>query len=224
MITINNLSKKFGSKVVLDNVSLTLQPGKVYGIVGLNGAGKTTLFNSIAGAQSGSGSITYTESSLHEELVYLRTNPYMMPRVTGREYIQLVCNAGKVQQPMIDEKNIFQLPLDEYAHHYSTGMKKKLALTAALHLKREVYLLDEPFNGVDLESNMVIVAIVKKLRSLGKIVVVSSHIISMLRDLADDIYLLEDGSVSHHGTDYDTVLQRLQAAAIFDKVSRLDLE
>jgi hypothetical protein len=77
-----------------------------------------------------------------------------------KEYLQLLCNARKVKAPNFEEKNIFELPLNQYAISYSTGMKKKLALTGILLQNNEVLILDEPFNGVDIQSNILITEII----------------------------------------------------------------
>ena len=79
--------------------------------------------------------------------------------MTGREYIQLSNNARNMHNIQIDEKNIFELPLEQYATTYSTGMKKKLAITAILLQRNECYILDEPFNGIDVQSNLILTEI-----------------------------------------------------------------
>ena len=90
-------------------------------------------------------------------------------------------------------KNIFDLPLDQYASTYSTGMKKKLALTAILLQENDYFILDEPFNGVDIQSNIVLTEIIKELKKLNKIVLISSHIFSTLNTICDEIHLLQKG-------------------------------
>ena len=128
MIEIKNLSKSFGKNEVLKNINLTLEEGKVYGIVGENGSGKTTLFRCITGLEMFDGDILSPYKILKNHLGFLPTTPYYFPRITGREYLQLLCNARNIKVDNFDEKNIFDLPLDQYALIYSTGMKKKLSL------------------------------------------------------------------------------------------------
>lgn len=195
---INNLYKQYGHKEVLKGISAQFEPGKAYGIVGENGAGKTTLFKCIAGLESYAGDIYSQYRPLKNVLGYLPTDLYFFDKITGKEYIQLLCMARKVEVPDFDRINIFDLPLDVFATTYSTGMQKKLAMTALLLQKNEVYILDEPFNGVDIQSNIVLVEIIKKLKSLGKIVLVSSHIFSTLYDLCDEIFYLQGGQFSQH--------------------------
>lgn len=90
------------------------------------------------------------------------------PKITGKEYPQLLTNAREVELQNVHDKNIFDLPLNKYASTYSTGMQKKLALTAILLQQNEVFILDETFNGVDIQSNLVITEIIKKLKALKK--------------------------------------------------------
>ena len=107
----------------------------------------------------------------------------------------MLCNARKTPINDIESRNIFDLPLNQYATTYSTGMKKKLALTAILLQRNEYFILDEPFNGVDIESNMLLTEIIHTLKKLGKTVIISSHIFSTLSDTCDEINLLSEGSI-----------------------------
>jgi len=152
MLKIKNLSKKYGSKKVLDNINLNFEIGKVCGIVGANGAGKTTLFRCIAGLESCEGIISSPYLSLKDHLGYLETTPIFMSYITGWEYLKLLCSAKKIATHNFEEQNIFDLPLNQYAETYSTGMKKKLALMGVLLRKNDIIILDEPFNGVDIQS------------------------------------------------------------------------
>ncbi len=195
MIEIKNITKSFGSNQVLKGVSLTLQKGKVYGIVGQNGAGKTTLFRCITGLESFNGDIIRSEIELSTSLGYLATNPFLFEKITGKEYLQLVCNARFIKIENFEDQNIFDLPLNQYASTYSTGMKKKLALTGCLLQKNKVFVLDEPFNGTDFQSNIIITEIINKLKVLNKIVLISSHIYSTLADTCDEIHVLDNGRI-----------------------------
>ena len=127
MLIIENLSKSFGSNKVLKNISITFEKGKVYGIVGENGSGKTTLFNCIAELENFEGIIKDDFEKRKNTLGFLQTEPYFFSKITGKEYLQLLCNARNVKMEDFEDKNIFDLPLDQYAATYSTGMKKKLA-------------------------------------------------------------------------------------------------
>ena len=196
MIEIINLSKSYGSKQVLSNINIRFDSGKIYGIVGENGAGKTTLFRCLAELEDYDGRIQSDEQNLKGKLGFLTSEPYYLPKITGEEHIYLLTDARKVKVDNLTERNIFQLPLKEYVSNYSTGMKKKLAITAVLLQKNEYFIFDEPFNGIDLESSIIFSAILKKLKELGKTVIISSHIFSTLKDSCDYIYKIEEGTLS----------------------------
>lgn len=196
MISIDSLSKSFGSKKVLRGISVQFEQGKVYGLVGENGAGKTTFFECLCGLKSFSGSITPSPKEMKTQMGYLSTNPEFLSYTTGREYVQLLCNAREIEVSDLDKKNIFNLPLNQYASSYSTGMKKKLALFGILLQKNDIFILDEPFNGVDIQSNMMIIEIIEKLKQSGKTILISSHIFSTLSSLCDSIVLLENGAIA----------------------------
>lgn len=193
MIEVQSLNKHFDKNHVLKNINIRFEKGKVMGIVGENGAGKTTLFRCIAGLEKYEGSIKSDFSELKNHLGFLMTDPFIFSYITGIEYIRLLCNARNKNPGNIKERNIFELPLNKYASTYSTGMKKKLALTAILMQENDCLILDEPFNGVDIQSNIIITDIIHRLKKLGKIIIISSHIFSTLNDTCDEIAVLREG-------------------------------
>ena len=195
MIEISKLSKSFGKKEVLKNISISLEKGKVYGIVGENGAGKTTLFNCISGLEKHNGDVQSTFGNLKDVTGFLQTEPFFFANMTGNEYLRLFCNARNIAFAEIEKSNIFNLPLQDYVGTYSTGMKKKLALSAVVIQKNAFLILDEPFNGVDIHSNFIITELIKKLRDAGKTILISSHIFSTLSDVCDQIFVLKEGEI-----------------------------
>lgn len=225
MIRIDGLSKKYGSHEVLKDINLAFDAGKVYGIVGENGAGKTTLFRCIAGLEEYEGRITSALVKLKDHLGFLPTEPYFFAKITGREYIRLLCNARKINPVDIDGRNIFDLPLDQYASTYSTGMKKKLAILAILFQENRVFVLDEPFNGVDIQSNMIISGILHKLREMGKTVIISSHIFSTLSETCDEIHLLSEGSLkrSAQQSEFRELEETMKEVTVGDRIEKLNL-
>lgn len=195
MIKIINLSKSFGKNEVLKDISLQLEKGKTYGFVGHNGAGKTTLFRCIMGFLNYEGKIGSEYKKLKDHIGYLETNPQFMSFLTAKEYLKLMIMARGIKLKNFQDQNIFSLPLEEYASQFSTGMKKKLALLGILLQKNEIYILDEPYNGVDIHSNIMISAIIQKLKKQGKTIIISSHIFSTLRENCDEIFVLKNGQI-----------------------------
>lgn len=226
MIRVENLSKSFGQQQALDAVSLEFASGEIHGVVGENGAGKTTLFKCISGLLDYSGTLTSDLGLLKNHVGLLLAEPFFFPKITGREYLQLLANARQVKLENPDERNVFDLPLDQYAAAYSTGMKKKLALSAILLQNNTVFILDEPFSGVDIESNMVIVEIIKKLKALGKTIIISSHTFSTLASVCDHISLMRKGqvvkSVPQHA--FAALEAEMKAFTVGDRVERLNLQ
>lgn len=226
MIKINGLSKRYSNNEVLKNISMEFSKGKAYGIVGENGAGKTTLFRCIAGLESYNGEIISDITPLKNHLGLLLTDPFFFSKITGKEYIRLLCNARGKTSLEFDSKNIFDLPLNQYASTYSTGMKKKLAITAILLQENEYFILDEPFNGVDIQSNIILTEIILKLKELNKIVIISSHIFSTLSDICDEIYLLRKGEQikSVQKSEFKNLEQEMKEIIIGNRIEKLELK
>lgn len=225
MIQIQKLYKSYGKKDVLKGINLTFERGVVNGIVGGNGAGKTTLFRCFTGLESYGGAISFEEGLSKNSMGFLPTTPYMLSKITGLEYLQLMCNARNVTIDNIEDQNPFELPLDSFADQYSTGMKKKLALTAIFFQKNEVFLFDEPFNGLDLQSNMLLKDIILRLRELNKIVIVSSHIFSALGEICDQIHHLKEGKIvdSANKPDFNRIEQNMRNEDFRKRIDRLNL-
>lgn len=227
MIIIKSLNKSYGNKKVLKNINLSFKKGEVIGIVGENGAGKSTLFKCITNLENYDGDIEYSNGILKNVTGFLPTNPFFLSKITGLEYLQLLCNARSINETNLKDKNIFDLPLNQYADTYSTGMKKKLALTGILLLNNEIFILDEPFNGVDIHSNIIIKEILAKLRELNKIIVLSSHIFSTLNEICDFIHYLKDGEIirSVGKSEFAMIEEDMtRGAKIGDKLDKLGLK
>lgn len=198
MISIENVSLRYGKKEVIRDLDLTIGLESTHGLVGLNGSGKTTLITGLCGLKPlARGKIQFQNRSLaKKDVAYLETNNFFYSNITGREYLELfTCHYPDF---MIDEWNqLFDLPLDQFTESYSTGMKKKLAFMGVIALNRSILVLDEPFNGIDLETTQKLKIIIKTLQEQGKTILLTSHILESLTSLCTAISYLADGQIQH---------------------------
>jgi ABC-2 type transport system ATP-binding protein len=196
MLSIKDLTVAYDKHVVIESLNLEFESGQIHGLVGLNGSGKTTFLNTIYGLiKPEQGSITWNEHSLKPlNIGYLETSNFFYPKITGLEYLQIF----KARNRDFDIENwnkIFELPLKELIENYSTGMKKKLALLGILSLNRPLIILDEPYNGLDLESGHHLKNIILTLKNSGKTIIVTSHILESLTVICDYIHYLCDKKI-----------------------------
>lgn len=195
MLTINNLSLSYGKKNVLSDLSLNLDSGRIHGIVGYNGAGKTTLLNAIYGLPHRHKEIGFHGEILcRKKIAYLDAEPFFYSNITGRDYLGIfqANNSGFDYEGLCA---LFNVPIDKYIDSYSTGMKKKLAIIGVLSMEKEIILLDEPFNGLDLESVAALQMALKKLAAKGKTIIVTSHIMESLTPICDTILHLQNQDI-----------------------------
>ncbi|MEI8047613.1 MAG: ATP-binding cassette domain-containing protein [Bacteroidota bacterium] len=194
MIKIQNLTFSFSGHKVLDDISIDFNQNQVHGIVGLNGAGKTTFFNVLSTTlKKQTGDIKFNGNTItYRDIAYLETVNFFYSRLTGNEYLKIFkqtnpdFNLSSLQEFM-------KLPLDDLIETYSTGMKKKLALLGVLKQDKKIFLFDEPFNGLDLETNKILELIITTLKEKDKTIFVSSHILDPLLTVCDQIHYLDYG-------------------------------
>ena len=226
MTELKNISFAYNKNVALQNISVVFENSFVHGIAGLNGAGKTTLLNLLAGVlkmQQGE-KLFNGRKFTRNDAALLETQNYFYSSLTGAEYLRLFrkTNTSFHQELFSD---LLMLPLNELIETYSTGMKKKLALLAVLKQDKPVYIFDEPFNGLDLESNKVLELVIEKLRLRKKTIFISSHILEPLLTVCDKIHHLEAGifkqsfSKEEFGKIEDALFShfRLKAKEMLDK-------
>lgn len=210
MLKLTDIHFSFGSKVILSGLSIDFNPGQVTGIVGKNGVGKTTLFRIMSGIYKlQQGKITNNEKTLQpSDISFMPTQPYFYPYMKGEEYLDIVANSAEEKKLSQSYAKSLELPLNELVDNYSTGMRKKLAFSALFALSRPVIILDEPYNGVDLESNEMIKHIIHT-HHTDKIVILSSHILSTVTDISQQIYhITEGGTVSLFLSDQFSALEK----------------
>ena len=202
-IEIQNINKKFKNNMVLQNINLTLHGGKVYGLKGRNGSGKSVLLKILCGFyRSTEGNILYNEKSLQDSSIRIRAlieKPTFFPYLSGFENLQLLAKL----EHLIDNQRILQsLELvglsndkDKNFSKYSLGMKQKLGIAQAIMEPSDLLILDEPFNGIDVQSVQVLKKHIKELSNNDKIIIVTSHIQDDLAELCDEIIEIENGKI-----------------------------
>lgn len=198
MISIRNLTMSYEKKLVLNCTSYDFELSQVHGIVGLNGAGKTTFFNLLAKfLKPRSGECALNDKEIkRSDLAFLETVNYFYSDITGKEYLEIF-SSSNIQFNLDAINKLFQLPLNEVIETYSTGMKKKLALLAVIKQNKEIYIFDEPFNGLDLETNKSLEIIIELLKTKGKTIFISSHILSPLITVCDKVHIMKQGSFTN---------------------------
>lgn len=195
MLTIDQLHYSYGKHPVLEGISMQIPEGELHGVLGPNGAGKTTLFRLIANwLPAPADAITWQGAPVQKrQTAYLETAPYFYPYLKGVEYLRLIRDEPK----QIETWNkLFELPLDDLIDGYSTGMQKKLAFIGVLLQNLPILILDEPFNGVDLAGNEMMMAIIRRRRNNKGITLISSHILHTLTHVCDRISLLDNGQIT----------------------------
>ena len=200
MLAIKQLTVSYGKKTVIEDLSVCFGSAQVHGLAGLNGSGKTTLLNAIYGfKRSVSGSILYNDMPIRRNyLSFLETENHFYPNITGREYLSLFKPYGKESDEAWNR--LFKLPLDSIVDGYSSGMKRKLALMATLKQDKPVVILDEPFNGLDMESSRILNMLINRLREKGRTVIVTSHILESLMGICDYIHYLNNQKIQFSRT------------------------
>lgn len=217
MLNIKDVSFSFGNKSVLHHVSMDFTVGSVTGILGRNGTGKTTLFRVLTNIYKHQSGIFTLNGNLlkSEDIAFMPTDPFFYPYMKGREYLEIVANNEDELQNATKVAQLLELPLDLLVDNYSTGMRKKLAFAAIFSLNKPIVILDEPYNGVDLESNEIILSIIKR-NHHKKIVLVSSHILSTITSTCDQVYLMS----------LDMPVQRFESAQFneLDAIMKMSIE
>ncbi len=210
MISIENLCKRFSRLTVLDQVNLNLASGKSYALVGPNGSGKTTLIKSILGmVKPSSGTILFDQKNIANEWRY-RENIGYMPQI-GRypenmkigELIDMMKNirqeVNTVDEELIDSFKLYKV-LDKRMHTLSGGTRQKVSASLAFLFHAPVLILDEPTAGLDPISVEILKEKILAERRKGKLLLISSHILSDLDELATDMIYIFEGKVQYHNS------------------------
>lgn len=210
MLEIKNLTKKYGDKVAVDNLSLTVETGQICAFIGHNGAGKTTTLKAIAGIlnfEQGEikiDSIDVKSNPLEAKriLAYLPDNPDLYDYLTGIEYLNFIADIFKLtateRQQKIEQyaKRIgIYDALQSQISSYSHGMKQKLALVSALIHSPRLLLLDEPFVGLDPISSHEMKLIMQEMATAGATIFYSTHVLDVAEKICDQVAIIKQGKL-----------------------------
>ncbi|MCL2426456.1 MAG: ABC transporter ATP-binding protein [Oscillospiraceae bacterium] len=209
-LEITNLTKKFGKFTALDNVNATLEKGEVLGYIGPNGAGKTTTIRVMLGilkATSGGAKVFGMDSwrdavEIHKKIAYVPGDVTLWPNMTGGEVIDLfVALRGKHDKERRKKLlEMFDLDPTKKCRTYSKGNRQKVALIAAFASDAELFILDEPTSGLDPLMGHHFQQCVLEQKNLGKSVLLSSHIMSEVEQLCDQVCIIKNGKIVDTGT------------------------
>ncbi len=193
MLDIHILEKKFSSKTILKNIDLEIHENGIYGFVGKNGQGKTTLFKCILGLTDYAGKIEFNSKKLVlNQIAWCPTEPDLYDELTAKEFYDFYQELTNCKTANADL--LFDVPENQLLKNFSTGMKKKTYLNAIFQGDHQIYILDEPFNGLDLESNYALMNFLKE-KSKTSIVLISSHILEVLYANCQSIYVVKNQNI-----------------------------
>jgi len=210
LIQLQSVTKKFGSFVAIDNLSLTVQAGEFFGFLGPNGAGKTTTIKMIAGLftpTSGRILINGFDSvknplEAKQSLAYIPDQPFLYDKLTGREFLYFVGGLFRLSKEFLKEQiekliDHFEIGdwVDRRTEDYSQGMRQRITIVAALLHQPKVIVVDEPMVGLDPRSARIVLDTLKKQSREGVAVFMSTHSLPVAEELCDRIGIIKDGSL-----------------------------
>ncbi|GBD91840.1 daunorubicin/doxorubicin resistance ATP-binding protein DrrA [bacterium BMS3Abin04] len=210
-LSIKLLSKSFGSQVVLDNLDLEINQGQIFGLIGPNGAGKTTTINCIADLLNfNSGKIEIFGQDLVSNRIEVKKNVGILFENTeslfeylkGEEQLQFVGEIYGLDKTTIETRiyelfEYFNLEIFRWksVSEYSKGMRKKLALASILLYNPDLIIMDEPFDGLDTLTVKKVKELIKTLKKNGKTILITSHILSYIEDITDEVAIIDNGKI-----------------------------
>lgn len=214
-ILIDHVSKSFGAKRAVDDVSLDIQAGKVFAFLGPNGAGKTTTIKMVVGLlRPDSGQVRICGHTMggngreaKAQLAYVPDLPFVYEKLSGREFLQFVARMYAIPDD-VAARRVAELVetlrlndfLDQMAEGYSHGMKQKLVLSAALLHEPRVLVVDEPMIGLDPRSMRVVKDLFRRHANAGHTVFLSTHLLEVAEAMADHIAIIHHGKIIAQGT------------------------
>ena len=215
MLRIEHLTKTFGEKTAVDDLTLHSQPGEIYGFIGHNGAGKTTTLKSVVGILPfDAGTITINGKSIQDdpvackkELAYIPDNPDLYDFMSGIKYLNFIADifgipAAERQEKIRRYADLFELTNDlgQPISAYSHGMKQKLAVISGLLHSPKLIIMDEPFVGLDPKAAHLLKGMMREHCDNGGAIFFSTHVLEVAEKLCDKVAIIKQGKLIKAGT------------------------
>ena len=210
MIEIKNVSKSYGNKKAIDNISFNVNDGEIFAFIGHNGAGKTTLIKSIVGIHDfDEGDILINGKSIKsnpleckKDMAFVPDNPELYENMKAIDFINFICDMYEIEQKVREENikkyaKLFEIEnnLNDTIGSFSHGMKQKIALISALAHNPKVLIMDEPFVGLDPKAVYDIKEIMAEMIKEGKIIFFSTHILDVAEKLCSRVAIIKKGQL-----------------------------
>ena len=221
MLSVKNLSKTYkGGKRAVNDVSFEIKSGDIFGFIGPNGAGKTTTIKCITGILDFTdGEITIDGKSIKDDpvackmaMAYIPDNPDLYEYMTGIQYLNFIADvfripSGKRETAIVRYADALELTksLGEVVSAYSHGMKQKLAIISALIHEPRLFILDEPFVGLDPKASHILKEMLKDMCAKGSAVFFSTHVLEVAEKLCNKVAIIDDGRIIAYGDTKDIV-------------------
>lgn len=218
MLKIQNYTKKYGDFTAVDNLSIEVKRGEIYGFIGPNGAGKSTTIKAIVGAQKfNEGNIYINGISIKDDAIsckkitaYVPDNPDVYEHLTGIQYLNFICDVFGVPENIRNERILkyateFEIlsSLGDVISSYSHGMRQKLVLISALAHSPEFLVLDEPFVGLDPIASHKLKNIMREICDNGGAIFFSTHVLEVAEKLCDRVGIIMNGKLVKEGAVLD---------------------
>ena len=215
MLKIEHLTKTYGGKKAVDDLSLHIRQGEIYGFIGHNGAGKTTTLKSVVGIlKYDSGeiyidgvSVKQSPLACKEKIAYIPDNPDLYDFMTGTQYLNFVSDIFQVdtekRTALINKyAQMFEMTdaLSQSVSSYSHGMKQKLAVMSALVHSPKLVIMDEPFVGLDPKASHLLKETMREICNQGGAIFFSTHVLEVAEKLCDKVAIIKSGKLIKSGT------------------------
>lgn len=215
MLRIENLTKTYGEKRAVDNLSLHIAPGEIYGFIGHNGAGKTTTLKAVVGIlQFDKGEVFIKGESIRknplackQKIAYIPDNPDLYEFMTGIKFLNFIADIFGVPEEKRQERireyaDLFEMTenLAQPIASYSHGMKQKLAIISAWIHEPKLIIMDEPFVGLDPKAAHILKQMMREICDEGGAIFFSTHVLEVAEKLCDKVAIIRNGQLIQSGT------------------------